>query len=111
MARMNDTYPVGGFLRGVEQVVVVYAGQREQGVDTVREQGLDHGLGGIHAGHGVSRPEAADVLQHRLKQKFGASATDGGGCGAVCAVRQMNLTQRKSRRATKGTKVFRNHLV
>ena len=42
-------------LRGVEQMVVVHAGQRVQRVDAVSQQGVDDGFGGGHAWHGWSR--------------------------------------------------------
>ena len=41
-------------MHGVEQVVVVHAGQGEQRVDAVPEQGIDGGFGGGHAWHGWS---------------------------------------------------------
>ena len=54
VARVDDADAVGRLVRGIEQMVVVHARQREQRVDAVRQQGFDDGFGRGHAGHCVS---------------------------------------------------------
>ncbi len=56
VARMDGADAVLGLEQGVEQVVVVDARQRVDGVEAVRDQRLDRGLGCRHALHRVTCP-------------------------------------------------------
>ena len=55
MARVQHAHPPAAGVHGVEQVVVVHAGQGEQGMEVVPQQGIDGSLGGGQAWHGWSR--------------------------------------------------------
>ena len=52
VAGVDDAQSVAGALEGVEQMIVVDARQRVDGVEPVRDQGRDRGLAGGHVGGG-----------------------------------------------------------
>ena len=56
MPRVDDADAVAGLLRGIEQMIVVDAGEGVKRVDAVLQQALDHRFGGRHAGHRRDRP-------------------------------------------------------
>ena len=51
--RVDHLQPVGVAREGVEQAVHLHAGQAEDGVDAVPQQGIDDGVAAGHAWHGV----------------------------------------------------------
>jgi len=61
VTRMDDPHAIGRALRGIEQMIVVHAGKREQRIDPVRQQGFDDRRGGGQTGHGW-------VLQPKRRQ-------------------------------------------
>ena len=56
VAGMDHTEPVAGPLKGVEQVVVMDAGQGVDGINSVRQQGRHGGLGRGHVREDGLRP-------------------------------------------------------
>jgi hypothetical protein len=48
---MNDAQTVRGVIEGVEQWIVVQAGQGIDGVDAMAQEGFDRGFGSGEAGH------------------------------------------------------------
>ena len=53
MSRVDHLQPVGVAREGVEQSVHLHAGQAEDGVDAVPQQGIDDGVAAGHAWHGM----------------------------------------------------------
>ena len=51
VSRMNHAQAVGGVIEGVEQWIVVQAGQGIDGVDAMAQEGFDRGFGSGEAGH------------------------------------------------------------
>ena len=49
--RMNDAQAARGMIEGVEQWIVVQAGQGIDGVDAMAQEGFDRGFGSGEAGH------------------------------------------------------------
>ena len=54
--RMQHAEPALLAMGGIEQVVVVHAGQRVEGIDAVADQALDHRIGGAHVRHWLCLP-------------------------------------------------------
>ena len=48
---MNDAQTVRGMIEGVEQWIVMQAGQGIDGVDAMAQEGFDRGFGSGEAGH------------------------------------------------------------
>ena len=69
VARMDHAQPLGGVVEGVEQRIVVQAGQGVDRVEAMAQEGFDRGFGGRQTRHGVdvqTRPTAIKARGVRL---------------------------------------------
>jgi hypothetical protein len=91
MPRVNDANAVRRFVRSVEEMVVVDAGQRKKSVNTVGEKRFDHGLGCSHTGNGVSSAcrafKAADTAASLSSDNAELMTTEASGTNAISICR------------------------